>query len=291
MPKVSIITASYNYENYIKETIESVMAQTFSDWEMIVVDDGSKDNSVEVIKSYCANDERIKLVQHENGVNKGLAATLQLGISKATGEWLVFLESDDTIEANYLEEKFKVIEKYPEVGLIFNDLNMFGDEERIETYSDYFDRQQKILSKNNFPCSLLKDFQSVRFNLIPTFSVVMVKRELMIDLNYNSFVKPLLDKHLWDQLVGVCKFYYLPKKLSNWCIHKDSYISVAVNDRDMLKFNLQQNAFLYSNYFRRVLSNLKVYERYLKKIKRKYFRFHWEEKEMYLFGKCYRWGK
>lgn len=53
MPKVSIITASYNYEKYIRETIESVMSQTFQDWEMIIIDDGSTDNSVEVIKAYC----------------------------------------------------------------------------------------------------------------------------------------------------------------------------------------------------------------------------------------------
>jgi glycosyltransferase involved in cell wall biosynthesis len=69
MPKISVITVSYNYENYIKETIESVINQTFQDWEMIIVDDGSKNNSVEVIKSYCEKDNRIKFFQHEHGVN------------------------------------------------------------------------------------------------------------------------------------------------------------------------------------------------------------------------------
>lgn len=92
---ISIITASYNYENYIKETIESVLNQTYTNWELIIVDDGSKDNSVEVIKSYCEKDSRIKLFQHEGGVNKGLAETIKLGISKAQGEWIAFLESDD----------------------------------------------------------------------------------------------------------------------------------------------------------------------------------------------------
>ena len=58
--KISIITTSYNYEEYIKETIESVISQTFQDWEMVIVDDGSKDNSVEVIKSYMEKDSRIK---------------------------------------------------------------------------------------------------------------------------------------------------------------------------------------------------------------------------------------
>ena len=127
MCKVSIVTASYNYETYIKETIESVLAQTYFDWEMIVVDDGSKDNSVEVIKNFAQKDNRIKLYQHEGGANKGLIETVKLGLQKAKGDWIVFLESDDTIEPNYLEEKFKVIENYPNVKFVFNDLNLFGE--------------------------------------------------------------------------------------------------------------------------------------------------------------------
>ena len=107
--KISIITTSYNYENYIKETIESVQAQTYKDWEMIIVDDGSTDNSVDVIKSYVEKDSRIKLFQHENCQNKGLCESLKLGITKSQGDWLIILESDDTIVNNYIEEKLKII--------------------------------------------------------------------------------------------------------------------------------------------------------------------------------------
>ena len=127
MPKVSIITASYNYEDYIKETIDSVIKQTFQDWEMIIVDDGSTDNSVEVIKDYCKKDNRIKLFQHRNAVNKGLAETLKLGIANASAEWIVFLESDDTICPDYLSKKFEIICKYPNVQFIFNSVCPFGD--------------------------------------------------------------------------------------------------------------------------------------------------------------------
>ena len=133
MPKISVVTASYNYENYIKETIESVLAQTYTDWEMIIVDDGSKDNSVEVIKSYCEKDSRIELYQHENAVNKGLVETVKLGIEKASGEWLVFLESDDTITPDYMEVKLDALSNHPELVFIFNDINMFGDSEVIDS--------------------------------------------------------------------------------------------------------------------------------------------------------------
>ena len=109
MAKVSIITASYNYENYIKETIESVLNQTFQDWELIIVDDGSKDNSVSVIKEYCNRDSRIKIFQHENAVNKGLAETIKLGLEKSNCEWVAFLESDDVWLPNSLEEKMYIV--------------------------------------------------------------------------------------------------------------------------------------------------------------------------------------
>ena len=85
--KISVVTASYNYQNYIKEAIQSVLNQTYKDWELIVVDDCSTDNSVEVIKSF--DDERIKLFVNEK--NLGLQKTVKRGIENATGEWIVFL--------------------------------------------------------------------------------------------------------------------------------------------------------------------------------------------------------
>lgn len=73
---VSIIIPSFNYEKYITQTIESVINQTYTNWELIIVDDGSKDNSKEIIKDYCAKDNRIRLYTHENNQNLGLKKLL-----------------------------------------------------------------------------------------------------------------------------------------------------------------------------------------------------------------------
>ena len=284
MAKVSIITASYNYEDYIRETIESVIAQTFEDWEMIVVDDGSKDNSVEVIKSYAAKDARIKLLQHENGLNKGLAETLITGIRHASGEWVAFVESDDTVKPDYLEKKMAVAEKNPESGLIFNALDMFGDQEVISKYDKYFSQQQSILQKLKFPCNLLKSFREEKINLIPTFSVVMVRRELVLELDYNCPIRPYLDKFLWWQLAPGTMMYYCPEKLSNWRMHKGSYVNATANDRKkILEMKLKRNQFLcndcwfrkamlYCNYFRQNIFRIKLKERFI-----------------CLFGLCIKW--
>ena len=100
---ISVIITSYNYSQYIKDTIQSVIDQTYNDWELIIIDDCSKDNSVDIIKTF--NDKRIKLIINEQ--NLGLTKSIKIGIEKASGNWIAFLESDDFWAKNYLEEKIK----------------------------------------------------------------------------------------------------------------------------------------------------------------------------------------
>jgi glycosyltransferase involved in cell wall biosynthesis len=236
--KISIITASYNYAQYIGKTIESVQSQSFSDWEMIIVDDGSVDNSVNVIREYCSKDKRIKLYQ--NDVNKGLIETVKLGIEKASGDWIIFLESDDTIEPNYIEEKIKIIEKYPDIKFIFNDINLFGDEKRVEKYKrGYFKNFYKTLNKLTFPTKIVKELKNR--NVVPTFSCVMLKKEILQDIKFPDIQAKCADYYLWTQLASKYEFYYLPKKLTNWRMSKESYI------------NKKEEDFWHSRYFYKVL--------------------------------------
>ena len=106
--KISIITPCYNAAPYIANTIQSVQNQTILDWEMIIVDDGSSDNSVEIIQKIIAQDSRIKLIQKENG---GSASARNLALSIAQGEYIQFLDSDDTIDYKKLERQITLMEK------------------------------------------------------------------------------------------------------------------------------------------------------------------------------------
>ena len=234
MAKVSIITASYNYENYIKETIESVLNQTFQDWELIIVDDGSKDNSVSVIKEYCNRDSRIKIFQHENGVNKGLAETIKLGLEKSNCEWVAFLESDDVWLPNSLEEKMYIVNNNPNINFIYSDIEMFGDVNEIERYNQIFYKKvSKKLSKGS-PLKDLSPFFVYR-NWIYTFSVVMCKKDLFNNCDFNSPLKTVIDYYLWAQIAQKTKIYYLNKKLTLWRIHKKSYLHVKTVDTELEK--------------------------------------------------------
>lgn len=217
--KISIITASYNYENYIKETIQSVLSQTYNDWEMIIVDDCSTDNSVNVIKSY--NDERIKLFVNEK--NLGLKETLKRGIKEATSDWIVFLESDDVLSPDYLAKKVEIAQKYNDINLIFNDCEFFGDEERVKAFEHALKKTRSLLQNQSYPKKMLYDFY--QSNKIFTFSSVMTKRSDLLKVNFNAKLDYLIDWHLWIQLSSLGKFYYLSEKLTKWRLHNNSYIN------------------------------------------------------------------
>lgn len=101
---ISIITPSFNSSEYIKETIKSVLDQTYGDWEMIIVDDCSTDNSQEIIEGYTNNDSRIKLIILDE--NSGAAVARNVAIQKANGRYIAFLDADDLWEPTKLEKQF-----------------------------------------------------------------------------------------------------------------------------------------------------------------------------------------
>ena len=100
MPKFSLIIPVYKVEKYIRQCIESVLKQTFTDYEMLVVDDCGGDNSISIVEEYAKQDSRIKILHHEK--NKGLAAARNTALDAATGDYIVCLDSDDWMEANCL---------------------------------------------------------------------------------------------------------------------------------------------------------------------------------------------
>lgn len=105
--KVSIITPCYNAATYIQATIQSIQQQTLTDWELLVVDDGSTDNSADIVRSMAKDDNRIKLIQKENG---GTASARKLGMEHAQGEYIQFLDADDRIENSKLERQIALMD-------------------------------------------------------------------------------------------------------------------------------------------------------------------------------------
>lgn len=109
MPKVSIITPLYNSSDFIAETIESVLNQTYSEWEMIIVDDCSTDNSVEIVKEYANKDKRINLIVLEENI--GAAAARNVALENASGRFIAFLDSDDLWKSDKLKKQTDFMKK------------------------------------------------------------------------------------------------------------------------------------------------------------------------------------
>lgn len=105
---ISIITPMYNAENYIGQTIESVLHQTYSEWEMFIINDGSKDNCAEIVKKYAEKDNRIKLI---NQSNSGASVARNNGITNAQGRYICFLDADDLWEPIFLQEQLSFLKE------------------------------------------------------------------------------------------------------------------------------------------------------------------------------------
>jgi glycosyltransferase involved in cell wall biosynthesis len=116
---VSAIIIFYNERNYLAAAIASVQAQSFNDWELILVDDGSTDESPAIARAAAASDNRIRYVQHDEGANLGMSASRNRGIAEAKGEFIGFLDGDDVWLPTKLSEQIEVMARQPQAGMIY----------------------------------------------------------------------------------------------------------------------------------------------------------------------------
>ena len=124
VPVVSVVIPSYNYGRFVAEAIESVQRQTFSDWECIVVDDGSTDETDAVVSEIAHLDSRVRLVQQPN---RGLSAARNAGIETSSGRFIQFLDADDRIETRKLELQVAYLEQHPHVDIIYGNVVYLSD--------------------------------------------------------------------------------------------------------------------------------------------------------------------
>ena len=229
-PRISVVVASYNYAKLIGDTLDSILAQTYRNFEVIVVDDGSSDESVEVIGRYVRRHKNVKLYTHEGGVNRGLPATVKLGIEKARGEYVAFCESDDVWTPDHLEEKVALIDRHGgEPKVIINDILPFGDESRCHAALCAIQERMGILGGERNAISPLLFRKK---NWICTFSSCMVDREAISACDFDSCPRPSnLDWWLWRQICCANDIYVVHAQLTLWRMH-DSYL--AHEDMDAL---------------------------------------------------------
>ena len=124
----SIIIPVYKAEQYLRQCVDSVLEQTYSDWEVILVDDGSPDGSGVICDEYAQKDSRIKVIHKENG---GVTSARTVGAEKASGEYLLFLDSDDYYSLDLLEQLSDIVTQYRPEAVLFDGVRFGGNQEQI----------------------------------------------------------------------------------------------------------------------------------------------------------------
>jgi teichuronic acid biosynthesis glycosyltransferase TuaG len=208
---VSVIMPVYNSEKFIAESIVSVQAQTNKDWELIIVDDGSTDQTSAIAKQYAEKDLRIKYIYQENG-KQGKARNN--GIKNSCGEYIAFIDSDDLWVSNKLEKQIEALQKY-EVDLIFSDGYIFmnninniqGD---LNSLRGFFTPEQGL-------------HHLLIANRIPILSVLVKKEKILQAGTFEevAIIQNIEDYHLWLKvLANGSTIYGLPEKLVYYRRHE-----------------------------------------------------------------------
>ena len=152
LPLVSVIIPVYNMEKYLAETIDSVLESTYPEVEIILVDDGSSDNSVEIAQKYADNNSRIKCFTQQNA---GAAAARNHAIRKAAGAYILPVDADDKIAADYIEKAVEVLIHNPAVKVVGSNAVFFGEKEGVWILPEF---DLKLLARKNLinNCSMYR---------------------------------------------------------------------------------------------------------------------------------------
>ncbi|MDZ8221840.1 glycosyltransferase family 2 protein [Nostoc sp. ChiVER01] len=203
MPNVSIIIPTYQRADLVSETIESVLAQTYTDYEIIVVNDGSTDNTREVLAQF---KDKITVIHQEN---KGLPAARNTGIIASRGRYIAFVDDDDLWIPYKLEKQVACFESNPNIGLVYSNIVFFKDNRLLSS---------DLWPKRSHPPGVLKDSMLFVLNFIPILSV-LVRRECLDEVGlFDQTLKYCEDYDLWLRIIEKFSVHFLnePLGLYHW---------------------------------------------------------------------------
>jgi glycosyltransferase involved in cell wall biosynthesis len=207
MPKVSVIIPTYNSAKYLPSAIDSVLKQTFKDYEIIVIDDGSTDNTKEVIDSY---DHKIACIYQDN---QGPSVARNKGILQSKGEFIAFLDADDIWETIKIEEQFRIFACSEETGIVSTELSVIDETGKL------VEGRRKMIPEERG--ALIQELMIN--NVIGTCSTVMVRKSCFDAVGlFDETLKVAEDWDMWLRLCKIFKHKRIAKPLVNYRIMRGS---------------------------------------------------------------------
>lgn len=214
-PTISVVMPVYNAEQYLDQAIQSILGQTFTDFEFIIINDGSSDSSLEILRKYEKKDKRILIIDKKNC---GIVEALNDGLSIAKGNFIARMDSDDIAYTNRFEEQIKVFENVPEIDLVYTGTTL------IDKYGD--------LVCDSWRPNLEKTLLNLEINTFIPHPTVMFKKDMILNLGGYTKKRPNAeDLDLWLRMLNNgCKFFYLKKNLLYYRLNPNS-MRANVDDR------------------------------------------------------------
>lgn len=274
MPKVSVVIPTYNYAHFVGEAIQSILNQSFRDFEIIVIDDGSTDNTAEVVSAFP--------VRYYYQENQGLAAARNSGIKLTQGEYINFLDADDLLTEDTLEKGVEVLDSHPEVGFSYGQALLFDDKRGFDGV---------IKSSFLHSSTIVDGKEQIRelalFSNRITISSVLARRSCIEEAGgFNVEMRRFQDHHFCIQMAKKFPVAYIAEPLVKYRVHPealhknvDPYLAERVflliaeeifNDPDTASYFQPWKDQVYSHYYQKIASyaygrDMKLARRYLRR--------------------------
>lgn len=215
--KVSIIVPVYNHVRYLRQRLDSILNQTYKDFELIILDDASTDNSREIIQEYVINNPSIITCFNEQNSGSPFKQWNK-GVTLSSGEYIWIAESDDFADSNFIETVLDEFSKSKEIGLVFTDTWVLDEEKRIRyRFSDRKEEKDRITIVKSLTLEYIVE------NPIPNASGIIFRKDAYIDAGCaDEYMIFCADWFLTLKIARLHQVIYLPATLSTYRLHKNS---------------------------------------------------------------------
>ena len=271
-PLVSVIIPSYNHEKFLKERIDSVLNQTFQDFELIILDDLSPDNSQEIIESYRAHPKVSQIIYNEKNSGSTFFQWNKAVLSIAKGEFIWIAESDDVADPKFLETLVPMLQQNSEVVLAYSQSAKMDSEGKITgSWSEW---TQDLVEGNYFNDSFQMNGQEyiekflIHKNTIPNASAVLFRRKTYVEIGGAVVdMKTNGDWDLWLKFLLLGDVYFHNQMLNNFRYHSTSVIAQATKNKNskffrknnLVKQSIELRNSFANSFLNRGISNVNLY--------------------------------
>jgi glycosyltransferase involved in cell wall biosynthesis len=242
MTKVSIIIPTYNRAAYLKACIESILSQDYDNFEIIISDNASTDNTTEIVKAF--NDP--KIIYHRNETNIGVVGNHNKALELSTGEYIHIFSDDDLMLADCIKKKAEILNAHPSVGLVHSDINIIDEEGKIKSndhwaksaWKKWFEihSESKLFSNKEYHIYL---YRIRNFISMPS---VMIRKSVIDKVGYmDTSLKYIIDWDYWLKITLFFDVYYVDQKLISYRLYSTNFYNTITSKTYMQEEKIMRN--------------------------------------------------